>query len=91
MSLSKSKGLGMPLKQVRLTTLVTPDIDLPDKIAGDYSFWIKVGGKEFRFHAVGQDSAGHAIDFTAALIFVPRSDANRPGVPEERSRDLHET
>ncbi|HSN76722.1 MAG TPA: hypothetical protein VL334_16745 [Anaerolineae bacterium] len=78
----QSKGLGMPLKQVRLTTLVTPDIDLPVKIAGDYSFWIMVGGQAFRFHAVGQDSAGHAIDFTAALVFVPRSDAYQPGVPE---------
>lgn len=75
-------GRGMPLKQVRLTTLVTPDIDLPAKIAGDYCFWITVGGRAFRFHAAGQDSAGHAIDFTAALIFVPRSDAYQPGVPD---------
>jgi hypothetical protein len=78
----RSKGLGMPLKQVRLTTLVTPDIDLPVTIAGEYTFWIKVGGQAFRFHAVGHDSAGHTIDFTAALVFVPRSDAYQPGVPE---------
>ena len=70
-----NKGLRMPLKQVRLTTLVTPDIDQPQPIGGEYSFWIKVGGNDFRFHAVGQDSVKHTVDFTAALIFVPNSDA----------------
>jgi hypothetical protein len=68
-------GRAMPLKQLKLTTLITPDINLPTPLAGSqYSFWVQVGGQGFKFHAVGQDSAKHTIDFTAALIFVPNSD-----------------
>lgn len=68
-------GRAMPLKQLRLTTLITPDIDLPLRLAGsEYSFWVQVNGQDFKFHAVGQDSAKHLVDFTAALIFVPNSD-----------------
>ncbi len=85
----ENQGLGMPLKQVRLTTLVTPDIDLPQKtppdepkispiIKGtDYCFWVRVNQQDFRFHVVGQDSAGHPIDFTTALIFVPNSERDK--------------
>ncbi|WGZ94755.1 MAG: hypothetical protein QJT81_01815 [Candidatus Thiothrix putei] len=69
---------GMPLKQVRLTTLVTPDIEQPLPLAGtDYSFWVKVNGKDLPFNAVGTDSEAHQIDFTAGLIFVPLSDGNK--------------
>jgi hypothetical protein len=72
-----NEGRGMPLKQVRLTTLVTPDIDPPSPIGGtQYSFWVGVGGADFRFHATGRDSANHTVDFTATLIFVPNSDAD---------------
>jgi hypothetical protein len=74
-------GRGMPLIRVRLTTLVTPDIAFPfnppANIVGG-SFWVMVGppGKEqdFKFHAVGTDIAGQAVEFTASLIFVPFSD-----------------
>lgn len=79
-------GRRMPLKRVRLTTLMTPDIDFPDPAPfkstpprpGDpqYSFWIRVGGRDFQFHAIGQDSENHPVDFTAALVFVPNSDAS---------------
>ncbi len=69
----------MPLKTVQLTTLVTPDIDLPINIGGgtQYSFWVQVDKKDFKFHAVGHDGASppHTVDFTAALIFVSNSDA----------------
>jgi hypothetical protein len=70
-------GRAMPLKQVRLTTLVTPDIDPPSLLNGtDYSFWVRVGSQDFKFHVVGQDEGNrHQVDFTAALIFVPKSDA----------------
>lgn len=79
-------GRGMPLKQVRLTTLSTPDIGLPLPIGGtEYSFWIEVGGNDFKFHAVGQDSENHTIDFTAALIFVPNSDAVLPAIESIRT------
>ncbi len=76
----ENNGLGMPLKQVRLTTLVTPDIELPQKqliSRTDYCFWIRVSGKDFKFHAVGQDSTGRTIDFTTALIFVPNSETSK--------------
>ncbi len=80
------KGRAMPLKQVRMTTLVTPDIDPPEPLKSnpgnlddpEYSFWVRVGGSDFKFHAVGQDSVngvGHTIDFTTGLVFVPNSDA----------------
>jgi hypothetical protein len=79
-------GRGMPLKQVRLTTLITPDIGLPARIGGtQYSFWVEVGGNDFKFHAMGQDSENHTIDFTAALIFVPNSDAVLPGIKAIRT------
>ncbi|MBE9114061.1 hypothetical protein IQ273_32365, partial [Nodosilinea sp. LEGE 07298] len=72
-------GRGMPLKQIRLTTLVTPKIDYPyaapSLVSGsDRSFWIQVGGQDFRFHAVGTDVAGNQVDFTIPLIFVPNSE-----------------
>ncbi|MCU0566563.1 MAG: hypothetical protein MUF49_08195 [Oculatellaceae cyanobacterium Prado106] len=79
-------GRAMPLKQVRMTTVVTPDIDLPVPLVGspadvnpEYSFWIRVAGQDFRFHAVGQDEGRHQVDFTTALIFVPNSDAGNNG------------
>jgi hypothetical protein len=86
-----NQGRVMPLKQVRLTTLVTPDIDLPKKTPPndpqispiiqntDYCFWVKVNQQDFKFHAVGQDSGGHNIDFTVALIFVPNSEVGKVG------------
>jgi type VI protein secretion system component Hcp len=73
---------GMLYKQVRLTTLVTPDIAYPDVIAGTQrSFWVEVktgpGGGDrarFVFHGVGTDVAGHETDFTIPMMFVSRSE-----------------
>lgn len=76
-------GRGMPLKQIRLTTLVTPKIDYPYAGAPaitDRSFWIQVSGQDFRFHAVGTDIAGNPVDFTIPLIFVPNSEQNLAAV-----------
>lgn len=81
-------GREMPLKQVQLTTLVTPDIDTPKSIGGtQYSFWVEVGGSDFKFHAVGHDGASppHTIDFTAALIFVSNVDADNSTAVDEIS------
>jgi hypothetical protein len=65
----------MPLKVVRLTTLVTPNIDPPAAIKDTgYSFWVRVNGAPFKFHAVARDVGSHETDFTAALIFVPFGD-----------------
>lgn len=71
---------GQPFRNVRLTTLVTPDIAEPQIIAGtNRSFWVEVltgptTRSLFRFHAVGTDVAGEEIDFTIPLMFVSISD-----------------
>ncbi|MCA1553810.1 MAG: hypothetical protein LC737_05485, partial [Chloroflexi bacterium] len=67
-------GRHMPFRRVRLTTLITPDIKMPEKIVGTDSFWVKVGSEPFRFHAVGEDIGEKPINFSTALIFVPFSD-----------------
>jgi len=45
-----------------------------------FSFWIRLGGgtspsDDFKFHAIAEDIEGHAIDFTASLIFIPFSES----------------
>jgi hypothetical protein len=67
-------GRKLPLTNVRLTTLVTPDLTQPlVPLPGtQFSFWIRVGASatDFRFHAVGTDISGNQVDFTCALIFA---------------------
>ena len=73
-------GRGMPLKKVRLTTLVTPKIDYPynNPLASitDRSFWVMVDQKDFLFHGIAEDVAGNKIDLAKPLIFVPNSEQN---------------
>jgi hypothetical protein len=72
-------GNPMPLTRVELKTLVTPDIDFPysppAQITAGGSFWVLVGQQPFLFNCAGRDLEGHLVDFTAALIFVPNSEA----------------
>ena len=70
----------MPFKQVRLTTLVTPDIADPDPGRSRSSFWVEVktGPAEkdrarFAFHGVGTDVDGNETDFTVPMMFVSLS------------------
>jgi hypothetical protein len=80
----------MPFKRVRLTTLVTPDIadpsTAPSKVPASLrSFWVDVHAADgtvahFPFHAVGTDIAGNRVDFTVPMMFVSRSETNRPTV-----------
>lgn len=71
---------GIPFKQVRLTTLVTPDIAEPATLTGTLrSFWVEVMTSPttpalFQFHAVGTDVMGEQVDFTTPLMFVSISD-----------------
>jgi hypothetical protein len=70
---------GSPFKRVRLTTLVTPDIAPPVKLADTTrSFWVEVmtGAAKnlFHFHAVGTDADGRTVDFTAPMMFASISD-----------------
>ena len=72
-------GRGMPLKRVRFTTRVTPDIAYPYdpdvQVPGsDGSFWVRVGAaagglEDFKFQLRGMDVRGEWADFTAALDF----------------------
>jgi hypothetical protein len=91
-------GRGMPLRRVRITTLVTPHIDYPypsqtnktndpakkpdynPASITDRSFWVMSGEVDFPFHAVGVDVAGHTVDFTKTLVFVPNSENNLAAV-----------
>ena len=73
------EGRGMPLRRVRLTTLVTPHIDNPygGPPAVTYqSFWVMVNKQDFLFHGYAEDVAGNRIDFQKPLIFVPDSETD---------------
>jgi hypothetical protein len=63
-----------PLRRVRLTTLVTPDLDPPENSdvadKAQQAFWPSVGTRPFLFHAVAWDSEGRASELTAPLLFV---------------------
>jgi hypothetical protein len=81
------KGRGMPLKKIRMTTLITPDIDPPIPIPGtQYAFWVKVQGNSYRFSAVAKDRdiGGHAVDLSGTMIFVPNSDTSQPALGKVR-------
>jgi hypothetical protein len=72
---------GNPLKSVRLTTLVTPDIADPKLLTPNRTFWVEVmtgpgpnDRTKFLFHAVATDVEGNKVDFTVPLMFVSKSD-----------------
>jgi hypothetical protein len=74
------EGRGMPLRRVRLTTLVTPHIDnpydSPPAVTYRSSFWVMVNKQDFLFHGYAEDVAGNRIDFQKPLIFVPDSETD---------------
>jgi hypothetical protein len=88
---SSAAGRGMPLKRVRLTTLVTPPIAHPTETSagGTTAFWIMTKNPatnalaDFRFHGVARDVDGHPVDFSAAFIFVPDDEGNLTSVAAE--------
>jgi hypothetical protein len=63
-----------PFKRVRLTTLVTPDLDKPEDSDIDgraqQAFWPCVGTRPFQFHMVAWDAEGRSSELTAPLVFV---------------------
>lgn len=87
---------GNPLKTVRLTTLVTPDIAEPDIIIDtNRSFWVEVMTSAtdrdlFKFHAVGTDISGNDVDFTVPLMFVSISDVAETANLELVSREYND-
>ncbi len=70
----QSYDLQMPFTSVRITTVVTPNIDKPlNSDVGSYDrnmFWPRVGGVEFPFHVVAEDLEGRKIEFDAPMLFV---------------------
>lgn len=84
----KNKGRETPLKRVRITTLVTPNLDPPQNsrlwprpgqstpapISPPLAaFWPNVGGNRFLFHVKAYDWEGRESDFVIPMAFV-RSD-----------------
>ena len=76
----KSYDRMMPFKNVRITTLITPNLADPPPgddgaIDGRSAFWIETRNEagelhDFKFHLIGTDEAGQAVEFSAPLIFV---------------------
>lgn len=64
-------GRLMPLKRVRLRTLVTPPIEPK----GAPSFRIEAEGKPFRFAVEGEDQARNVTQFSMPLVFVALGEA----------------
>ena len=68
--LAPSDQRGLPYGKLRITTLVTPQLDPPKLVAGLYSFVPMVNNKPFLFHLVGTDKEGKTSEFTSPLHFV---------------------
>jgi hypothetical protein len=83
--LGEKIDLMLPFQQVRITTVVSPLLDPPEKdqIASKAQgcFWPKVGGQPFQFHLVGTDVEGQDVDFSMPLIFVGKEETDRKYAP----------
>lgn len=95
-NLKKRKlDLEWPLSRVRLTTLVTPNIDKPENT--DYAnklqslFWPQVAGQDFQFHIEAEDFEGHIVEFTTPLLFVGNSEKMSVNGALKTARDDYET
>ncbi|MFN7926815.1 MAG: hypothetical protein U0Y68_02525 [Blastocatellia bacterium] len=74
----QQRGSMMPFKTVRITTLVTPNLDNPTNqpstpggpTPGPTFFWPQVGGQNFLFHIVATDFLGQVTEFTMPLLFI---------------------
>jgi hypothetical protein len=81
----------LPFTSVRITTLVTPNLDPPGE-PYDYDkrkqslFWPRVAGQYFQFHVIAEDSDAHQIEFTAPLVFVAK-DANTKALMDTVAQD----
>jgi hypothetical protein len=71
------EGRAMPLRKVRITSLVTPNLNkpedspiLPNNYSAQAAFWPLVGGQPYLFHMIGEDWDGQRQEFTLPLIFV---------------------
>jgi hypothetical protein len=79
------QGRAFPLRDLKFTTLVTPDLDPPSATqyvsqpaTEEIAFVAKVGGQPFLFHGTGIDWGSLASEFATAVVFVPGSVAFDP-------------
>jgi hypothetical protein len=106
-ALSSTDGSGarfdlqMPFQRVRVTTMVTPNLDAPpgDNLS---CFCPQVGGADFKFHLVAEDLDGKEIEFSAPLYFYsgdasPAGEVavrelilNYPSTPSNSPRGLYD-
>jgi hypothetical protein len=64
-----SGGRNFPFKKIRITTLVTPDLDTPPNV--NWNFFIPtVNQQPFLFHMVGTDWDGQTSDFAMPLVIA---------------------
>ncbi|HYA49251.1 MAG TPA: hypothetical protein VEG35_06085, partial [Burkholderiales bacterium] len=67
-------GRELPFRDVRITTLVTPSLNLPDESAvggfGQSAFWPRVGNADFPFHVAAKDWEGRSVEFEIPMLFV---------------------
>lgn len=74
--LSFSKGRNFPFQNLRITTLITPNLDPKENskigsVPGNsVAFWPKVSGQDFQFHLIGEDWAGDSCEFSIPLVFI---------------------
>lgn len=82
--------LQMPFRRVRLTTLVTPNLNDPAQsdVNGNAQalFWPRVGAQDFQFHIVAEDFEGNEIEFAMPLLFADQSVAKN-AVEMQKAKD----
>ncbi|HVS81799.1 MAG TPA: hypothetical protein VHE60_08690, partial [Pyrinomonadaceae bacterium] len=91
----------MPFRRVRITTLVTPNLDKPED--SDYKppfdtketlqslFWPRVAGNDFQFHLVAEDFEGNKIEFTTPLLFADQAFAKNHDLIQKAQKDYEST
>src|SRR4029077_9103989 len=64
-----SGGRNFPFKKIRITTLVTPNLDTPP--GGNWNYFIPtVSGQPFLFHIVATEWDGNNSDFSMPLVIA---------------------
>ena len=71
------RGREQPLRfQIRVHTLVTPNLDAPTTISTTGAFWVRVGNQDYPFQFSGRDVDGRSVPFSGAVIFVRASEVS---------------
>jgi hypothetical protein len=88
--LGSDQQRAFPFRTLRITTLVTPNLDPP---ADEKGFFPTVGGKPVLFHLIGEDAEKQAAEFMTPLLFVSIA-GNHPAAvslwnaSSQKTRDL---